>query len=132
MPKKTWAWRKTVMTKETLDKLEMAFMNSFTDEEACLYAGIHSDTLYKYCTRNPDFSRKKEALKNKPSMKAKLNIVRRINSWDEKDVDQRRLERKNKREFSKQENIELTGKGWWPVETLIKKIWSKSKDEWKK
>ncbi len=94
------------MTKEVVEKLEMAFMNSFTDSEACLYAWIDKKTLYNYCDKYPEFSTKKESLKNKPSMKAKLNQVKRINGGNDKDVDQRWLERKSKKEFSVKQEIE--------------------------
>ena len=106
MPKRKWAGRKTKMTKETVEKLEMAFMNSFTDAEACLYAWIDPWTLYNYIKVHPEFSSKKEALKNKPSMKAKLNMVKRINSWNDKESDKRWLERKNKEEFSSKQEVE--------------------------
>lgn len=87
------------MTPETVSKLEMAFANSFTDEEACLYADISRETLYEYCRKHPKFSDKKEILKKKPNLKAKLNIIKAMNEWDEYNS-RRRLERKSKDEFS--------------------------------
>ncbi len=74
--------RDTVMTPELLEKLERAFSNSFTDEEACLYVGIDTQTLYNYCKKNPDFSSKKEALKKKPNLKAKMVLLKGLNSND--------------------------------------------------
>lgn len=50
-------------------------MNSFTDEEAALYAKIGVRTLYKYIERNPEFGQRKEQLKLHPNLKAKQTIV---------------------------------------------------------
>jgi len=59
------------MTPETVGKLEEGFLRGFTDSEACLYAGINPSTLYAYCAEHPEFSEKKEVLKNSPLMLAK-------------------------------------------------------------
>lgn len=78
------AGRKTVMTKEVLLKLEDAFAFTYTDEEACLYAGISPDTLYRYQKKNPKFSERKEALRLTPNLKAKKILVTSIeNSLDQ-------------------------------------------------
>lgn len=98
--------RPTVMTAETIKKLEEAFMNAFTDEEACLYADISIRTLYDYCEKNPQFSHKKETLKKKPNIKAKLNILKSLNEGDVKDS-QWWLERKSRDEFSIKSKSEL-------------------------
>lgn len=71
--------RPTKMTPETLEKLELAFWNSFTDEEACLHAEIDPKTLYRYCNENPAFASKKEILKKKPNLKAKMNLLYLLN-----------------------------------------------------
>lgn len=67
--------RKRKINKEILSKLEDAFMNACTDEEACVYAGIVPATLYRYQERNPAFRERKEALKMKPSIKARQTVV---------------------------------------------------------
>lgn len=69
------AGRPTVMTPDVLGKLEDAFMNAFTDEMACLYAGIAMDTLYEYCNTNPKFSDRKEKLKLTPNLAAQKRLV---------------------------------------------------------
>lgn len=38
-------------------------MLGLSDRECCLYADIGESTLYDYCKENPDFSERKEALK---------------------------------------------------------------------
>lgn len=40
--------RPTKFTPEVLNKLEQGFMYSFSDEEACLYAGVSPKALYNY------------------------------------------------------------------------------------
>ena len=60
----------TVMTSETIEKLEAAFRNGFSDRLACIYAGISPDALYKYCRVNPKFGQRKEELKSTPDMRA--------------------------------------------------------------
>lgn len=68
------------MTPAVIGKLEDAFMNAFTDEMACLYAGIHPDTLYAYCTENPKFSERKETLKQTPNLVAQKTLVGDLNN----------------------------------------------------
>lgn len=66
------------MTPEVLGKLEAAFMNAFTDEMACLYAGISVDALYDYCRENEDFSKRKEVLKKTPDLSAQETLVKDV------------------------------------------------------
>lgn len=89
--------RPTVMTAETLNKLEQAFAIGCTDEEACVFADISRQTMYAYISENPEFSDKKEALKKKPILKAKNTVVKNL---DNPDMALKYLERKCKNEFS--------------------------------
>ncbi|WP_235480712.1 hypothetical protein [Streptococcus suis] len=57
--------RPTKMTQGTVKKLEEAFLRGLSDEEACLYANISKPTLYDYCKKNPQFSDRKELLKQR-------------------------------------------------------------------
>lgn len=70
--------RPTVMTQEVLQKLEAAFMNIFTDAQACDYAGISTATLYNYQKENPAFLERKTMLRERPDMTAKLELVSSI------------------------------------------------------
>lgn len=63
------------ITKDVLAKLEDAFRFTYTDEEACLYAGINPSTLYRYQERNPEFSKRKEQLRLAPNLVAKQVLV---------------------------------------------------------
>lgn len=67
--------RPTVMTPDVLQKLEAAFMNVFTDAQACDYAGIAPATLYNYQNENPAFLERKTMLRERPDMAAKLELV---------------------------------------------------------
>lgn len=97
--------RPRVITPEKIDKLEFAFAHGATDLQACFYAGISKSTFYDYLQENPDFSERKEALKNAITLRAKLNVAEKINDGD---VGQSQwwLERKAKDEFStRSENV---------------------------
>lgn len=102
-------WRQSVMTDEILSKLRDAFLNSATDEQACLYAGISEVTLYRYIDKNPEFWKEKERLKKMPEFSAKKVLVNAIHNWDEK-TSQWWLERKAKAEFSTKTEVWLTDK----------------------
>lgn len=99
--------RPTVMTEETLRKLEEAFLIGATDKEACLVAGISEPALYAYCNNNPGYKERKEALKDSPKYKARKNIVEAINA---KDIDTSKwyAERKGKNEFSTRTDLSLS------------------------
>jgi len=98
--------RPTVMTKDVLQKLEDAFMNCFTDEEACLYAGISPKTLYNYQNDNEDFLQRKQLLRKSPNLVAKTELVKAIKG----NVDQSRWWAQNKMsdEFSPKAKIDHT------------------------
>ena len=92
------------MTPETLSKLESVFAIGGTDKEACFYAGISPQSLYKYQEENPDYVERKEALKEQPMLKARQTIVKAL---DTPAHAQWYASRKAKNEFA--ERIEKTG-----------------------
>lgn len=94
--------RPTVMTEEVIAKLEEAFLNGATDREACFIANISKDSLYDYCKLNPDFSDRKEDLKDMVKYQARQNIVGAIKNGD-KPLSQWYLERKAKSEFAQRQ-----------------------------
>lgn len=53
-----------------------------TDPEACLYAGIVPSTLYRYQESNPEYSERKETLKQNPVMKARGVILNALEEGD--------------------------------------------------
>lgn len=96
----------TKMTKEVVEKLEYAFMKGFNDEQASFYAEIDKGTLYNYCKLNPEFSTKKEMLKNHLVMRAKINVSEAIDGGSVLDS-KWLLERKAKDEFSTKQETEF-------------------------
>lgn len=100
--------RPTIMTLETLNKLEEAFSYGASDKEACFIANISPQTLYNYQKENPDFIERKEALKDMPKYAAKKNIVNKILNGDVP-VSQWYAERKVKEEFSTRNDLNVSG-----------------------
>lgn len=96
--------RPTIMTKDVVNKLEEVFAIGGSDEEACFYADISKQTLYNYQKEHPEFVDRKEALKQRPFLKARQTIVK---SLEEPEHAKWFLARKLKKEFS--ERQELTG-----------------------
>lgn len=70
--------RPTVITDEVLQKLELAWMAGFSDEEACYFAGIAPRSLYYYQKDNDEFLQKKLTMKNHLTMRAKMAIARKM------------------------------------------------------
>lgn len=99
--------RPTIITPETIAKLEEAFLVGASDKEACLIANIAPSTLYNYCQEHKDFLERKEELKEMVKYKARKNISDAIDEGD-KQLSQWYLERKVKEEFA--QRSEVTGK----------------------
>ena len=98
--------RPTVMTQDTLNKLEEVWAIGGTDLEAIFYADISHQTLYDYQEKHPEFIERKEKLKERPILKARQTIVK---SLDEPEHAKWYLERKAKREFAeRKENVNVT------------------------
>lgn len=95
------------MTPETIQKLEEGFLMSLSDREASLYANIAPSTLYAFCAENPDFSERKELLKEQVKLRAKMNITGAIKEGD-KSLSQWYLERRDA-DFNPKSSIEHSG-----------------------
>lgn len=106
--KKNKVGRPTVMTPETVKKLEYGFLRGLTDEQCCLFAGISKQALYDYCHAHPEFTDRKELLKQQPSVQAKINIAEGIENGDT-ELSKWYLERKNKDEFSTKQDVGVSG-----------------------
>jgi hypothetical protein len=78
--RKSNAGRPTLMTPETVKKLEEAFLLGCTDIEACLAANISRQTLYNYQKDNPEFIERKETLKENPVWEARKAVLDAIRS----------------------------------------------------
>ena len=105
--------RPTVIDEITLLKLEEAYANHATDEQACFIANIGQSTLYKYQEDHPEFIERKRALKAMIGYQAKANIRRKIESGD-LPTSQWWSERREKEDFSQRN--ELTGKDGDPLQ----------------
>ena len=112
----------------TLKRLEDGFMTGFNIMEACLYAEVSREWFYEYIKKNKGFSDRIDMLKNKPSMIAKNNLLKKINAGDEA-ISKWWLERKNKDEFSTQ--VETVNK-FDDTQTVEVKITKKDKAEFDK
>jgi len=110
------AGRKTVMTPETIAKLESAFAQGFSDADACILAEIDVTTLHRYNQKNPNFAKKKEALKRRPLLSSVLLINKAIKEGDVTTA-KWYAERKGRDEFSVRN--EITGKDGTPIQTIV-------------
>ena len=113
--------RPTVMTTETIRKLEAAFSYGCTDTEAALYAGIAVSTLYDYCRENPKFAERKETLKETPFLHARESIFKGLK--DDPKFSLEFMKAKKKGEFAPR--TELTGADGVPLDTghdILKEI----------
>ena len=104
--------RPTSMTPETIAKLDEVFSIGGSDEEACFYANIGKTTLYNYQQEHPEFVERKEALKERPVLKARQTVVQKLGESYSNAMDY--LSRKRKLEFSARS--ELTGANGGPLE----------------
>lgn len=94
------------MTPATLERLRELFIEGISDERAAKIVGIHPDTLYKFCQKNPAFSREKEALKNDPILKSIKLLNRAIDAGDINSA-KWLLERKVKDEYSVRTELDV-------------------------
>lgn len=117
------AGRPSVMTDEVIRKLEEAFAFGASDGEACFYAGIGKTSLYEYQNNHPEFTERKEALKEKPVLLARQTVVKSLSLDPE--MAMKYLKAKRKAEFG--DRLELTGENGGPIVT--KKLDDDSKEK---
>lgn len=77
--KKSNAGRPTVMTQDTVNKLEYAFSIGASAEEATHYAGISRQTFYVWLKEHPEYSDRIEDLRMKPVLKARVTLFNSLN-----------------------------------------------------
>lgn len=115
--------RPTIINEKVIKRLEEVFSIGGTDLEACLYANIGKATLYKYQRGNPEFLDRKELLKEKTILKARREVDKGLKG--NPDFSLKYLERKRKKEFGTQQNIDHTtgGKSFADIyKDLLKKL----------
>lgn len=64
--------------KMVLTKLEQAFSIGATDAQACFYADISEQALYRYEKENPKFRERKHLLKEKLVLQARQTLAKDI------------------------------------------------------
>jgi len=96
--------RPTVMSKDTLRKLEEIFAIGGSDEEACFYANISHQSLYDYQKKYPEFIERKNSLKQRPILKARQAVVSSLN---DPVIAMKYLEKKKKDEFGNDINLNI-------------------------
>ena len=101
--------RKSVMTPETIEKLEQAFLYGATDKEACLVADISPAALYQYQEKNPKFTERKAMLKEMPVYQAREAVIKSFRR--DPNLALKYLERKKKDEFSLRTETDVTSLG---------------------
>lgn len=108
---KSNAGRPTVMTEEVLAKLEHGFLRGYTDLEACLYADISADALYDYQKLYPEFTKRKELLKQNIKVVAKNALFDELEEGNA-ELGLKTLERLDKKNWStRSENQNLDADG---------------------
>lgn len=112
--------RPTVMTPANIQKLEEAFLLGCSDLEACLYANISKTALYRYQEEHPEFTERKELLKETPVFKARKSVVDSVSS--DPDLALKFLERKKKDEFSTKSESATMLNGTLSIKALLDEI----------
>lgn len=101
--------RPTKMTPMVRKKMEEATALDATVEEVCFYAGISKDTYYKWIKKDNKLSDYLTALRNKPVLKARQEVIKGLT--DNPEFSLKYLERKRKNEFSTRVENDITTKG---------------------
>lgn len=92
--------RPTKITHEVVRKLEEAFRNDFTVEEACRYAKISKSTYYEEAKRNEEFSDEMRCAQDYAILLAKKAVVRHLKKGDDPYFALRFLERRQPEQYS--------------------------------
>jgi hypothetical protein len=90
--------RPTVMTDETVQKLEQALQDGFSVERACYLSGVGRSTFYDHSNGNPDFADKMYLAQEWATERAKQVTIQAIDGGNVKAA-QWWLERKAHQEF---------------------------------
>ena len=102
--RKSRAWRPTKFTPETVKKFEEAFSLDCTVSEACFYAWVSREAYYNFLERYPEYVDRFKALRNKPVLLARQELIKGI-KWSP-EMALKYLERKRKNEFSLKQEIQ--------------------------
>ena len=93
--------RPTKIVEAVIKKLVEAFMNDFTIEEACRFAGISKPTYYSACERDPEFLSVMEAAQDYPLTLAKKTLLNGIrHGMDKASLALKLLERRQRDRYA--------------------------------
>ena len=110
----------TVMTADKIKELKDVFSMGASMKEAYTYCWIPERTFFDYCSKNPDFKDLIPALQNQPKLKAKMNILVKLNEWD--DYNSRWLLEKTDKDFNPKQvvdnNLTWSVSIWWLLDSL--------------
>ena len=94
-----------------------------SDLEACLYAEINPETLYKYQREHPEYAERKRKLKQNPVFLARKSVIKGL--ADRPDIGFKVLERLTKEYRDKKEvNLDVEG-----FEGALQALIKESKDD---
>lgn len=99
----------TKLSPDTIKRLEEVFSLDGSIEEACFWAEISKQTYYNWLKKNPKMGERFDALRERPTLKARKEVVSGIDNNPEFAL--KYLERKKKKEFSTQQNFDHTTDG---------------------
>lgn len=99
--------------KDVIQKLEAVWAIDGSDKEAALYADISPAALCDYLKKNPKVSERKEALRNRPVLKARQEVVKGLDKNPEFSL--KYLERKQAKEFAPQSMMKHSGDAKEPI-----------------
>lgn len=95
------------MTEENIHRLRESFAIDATIEEACYYADIAVATYYNWIEKNPKLLEEFDALRNKPILKARQEVVMGLEG--DKHFSFQYLRSKRKEEFGEKVTVEHKG-----------------------
>lgn len=108
-PAKSAAGRPHSFTEENIRKIEEVAALDGSVEEMASYADVHPATIYRYMQVNEEFRNRIEKLRQRPILKARQEVVKRIGESYANAIDY--LKRKRKLEFSERIETDITTKG---------------------
>lgn len=71
---------------EVIAKLQLAIAIGTNIKTACSYAGISTDSYYRYCKHNEDFRNRIELLREMPMLLCEIQLFKAIASGDLKTI----------------------------------------------
>ena len=74
--------RPSSVTEEKIKRLEEGFMYGFSDNQACVYAGISRTAFYRFLSKNEPIRDRFKVLKQHIRLQARFNVAKAIEAGD--------------------------------------------------